>query len=65
MSPNGSVNKYKHKILKHLATRCLAGLLVKTLLSQAIFVASIVHLKFYVNCRNWLSFIVNNLRTDT
>ena len=41
MSPNGSVNKYKHKILKHLATRCLAGLLVKTLLSQEIFVTSV------------------------
>ena len=32
-----TVSRNKHKMQKHLATRCLAGLLVKTFLSQEIF----------------------------
>ena len=46
-----NVNKYTNKKIKKKTfayapeTRCLAGWLVKTLLSQAIFVTRVVHLK--------------------
>ena len=45
-----SVNKYKHNSKETLATRCLAGSLVKTLLSQEIFVTSVVDLKLNSGC---------------
>ena len=50
---SSNVCKYKHKILKHLATRCLAGSLVKTLFSQEIFVGD---LKLNSKCRQQFKF---------
>ena len=50
-------NKYKHKILYNLAAHCLARSLVKTLISQEIFVTSVGDLKLNYKCRQRFKYV--------
>ena len=46
-----TVLRNKHKMQKHLATRCLAGSLVKTYCLKKYLLTSVDHVKFNSTCR--------------